>query len=277
VTGWTLLSVVMGLVLWWPKTWKTVRGVLWLRWDGKRYVVWRDVHAVAGAAAAAVVLISTGTGLLYTLIWGSAYHGVAFATGQYDLLLDPPKSVATASETLAEIGPDEALAAAVAGGPVPARISLNLPSADDDSFAVESGGHFGPSLTSITYIDRYDGSVILRAALADAGPLAQWTQWNYPLHVGSIGGTATKVIWAVAVFVVACLPITGIAMYLIRRKPGKSALPRRIAFPGGRAATAAVVAVGCLLPAVGVSLLTVALIDFCRRRLSRSGRVPNPV
>ncbi|MEM9703170.1 MAG: PepSY domain-containing protein, partial [Planctomycetota bacterium] len=205
------------------------------------------------------------TGLLYSLGNGSVYHGTAIATGQYDLLMDPPQSAVPEGvggedhdEVAAQsITPDAALAAALVEERTdpPARISMDFPHLPADAYAVWIGGHYGPSVNRVVHIDRYTGAVVNDARIGDLGPMAQWTQWNYPLHVGSVGGLTTKILWSVAALGVCCLPLTGMIMWLIRRNRGTAGFPKHYKLPGGGWTTAGIIAMGVLLPTVGLSLL----------------------
>ncbi|MFM7927860.1 MAG: PepSY-associated TM helix domain-containing protein, partial [Pirellula sp.] len=45
---WTIVMILTGLVLWWPKNAKGLGGVLYPRWGKGDRVWWRDIHSVLG-------------------------------------------------------------------------------------------------------------------------------------------------------------------------------------------------------------------------------------
>ncbi len=260
-TGWGIVTSLLGVAIWWPKSWKRLRGVFVPRLDGKPYVVWRDLHAIGGLLLGGLLVLIAGTGLLYSVAWGSLYHGVAFARGEYDLLLDPPKSEVSKGNNLAEepkrISSINALHLGVQQGVPTERISIHFPHDSEGAYAIEGGGWWGPSVSSMVHIDAYSGEVLKVTRLKELGWMAQWTQWNYPLHVGSIGGVFTKIFWLFASCLFAFLPISGIVMCWLRKKPGVSVVPRYYEGLGNGAMLYFQIAIGIALPLVGISMLVI--------------------
>jgi hypothetical protein len=85
----------------------------------------------------------------------------------------------------------------------------------------------------------------------------------------SIGGLPTKIIWLIASIILATLPILGIAMWLARRKTGTLGAPNRPDISCPWWVMAIVIALGVLLPTVGISILVVAILDLIYRTLRR--------
>lgn len=69
VACWTLVMLVTGLWMWWPKHWR-LRGVLVPRVavGGRR--MWRDLHAVPSALVSMFVIVLVLTGLPWSAFWG---------------------------------------------------------------------------------------------------------------------------------------------------------------------------------------------------------------
>ncbi len=72
VTCWTIILLVTGLFLWFPRR-ASVRGCICVRLWAKPYTVLRDLHAIAGVLLVPIALTITLTGLVYSLVWGSGY------------------------------------------------------------------------------------------------------------------------------------------------------------------------------------------------------------
>lgn len=86
VAGWSVVLLVTGTYLWWPRGKRRgLRGVLLPRFHlrGKR-ILWRDVHAVTGIMFAFITLFFLVTGLAWAGWWGPNYLSVATtAVGGY--------------------------------------------------------------------------------------------------------------------------------------------------------------------------------------------------
>ncbi|QEI04706.1 PepSY domain-containing protein [Pigmentiphaga aceris] len=67
--GWTILLVLTGIYLWWPRGQKG--GVVSVRGAPRQRVFWRDVHAVTGLFAAFFILFLAITGMPWSLVWGA--------------------------------------------------------------------------------------------------------------------------------------------------------------------------------------------------------------
>ncbi len=68
-------------------------------------------------------------------------------------------------------------------------------------------------------VDQYTGEVLYEGTPEDGNVFDQlWSDWSYPLHTGDFGGTATRMVWIVIGLSPMALGITGITMYVIRRR-----------------------------------------------------------
>ena len=75
VAGWSIVLVVTGVYLWWPRGKRRgLRGVLLprLHLRGKR-MLWRDIRAVTGSLFASVTMFFLLTGMAWTGWWGPQY------------------------------------------------------------------------------------------------------------------------------------------------------------------------------------------------------------
>jgi uncharacterized iron-regulated membrane protein len=73
VACWTVVLVVSGVYLWWPRGKRKRRrdGVIVPRWNARnRRVRWRDVHAITGVLFSFVTLFFLISGLAWTGFWG---------------------------------------------------------------------------------------------------------------------------------------------------------------------------------------------------------------
>ncbi len=78
---WTIVMVLTGLALWWPKNSRWGAGVLYPRLGIQGRLWWRDVHSVGGVWASALILFLILTGLPWATFWGDYFKSMRRWTG----------------------------------------------------------------------------------------------------------------------------------------------------------------------------------------------------
>ncbi|AOX61121.1 hypothetical protein BIZ42_02300 [Stenotrophomonas sp. LM091] len=76
--GWSILLVLTGVYLWWPRGQKS--GITTVRGRPAQRLFWRDLHAVTGIWVGLVLLFLAMTGMPWSVIWGKQVN--AWANGQ---------------------------------------------------------------------------------------------------------------------------------------------------------------------------------------------------
>ena len=291
VTGWTIVLLVTGIYLWWPRIRTKVAGVWLMRLKGKKYTVLRDLHSVSGAYLMPVALIIAVTGLFYTQVQGKIIHDAAHA-----IMEDPETPAAGGGERRGSAGGrpggrppaepelppgislDEVVA--IARREYPGRLVFaNLGgrfAGDRNTIRVSAGNDFansyGPYVSTNLTLGRKDGVVQKREHLSEGGHF--WHGWTYPLHVGSFYGPTTKVIWFIACVILAALPVTGLWMWWQRRPRGQSGLPRRPDVRLSRGLIAAVVVLCLFMPMLAASVVLLLLGEWLVRLVRRRRTIP---
>jgi uncharacterized iron-regulated membrane protein len=264
--SWTVVLVLTGVFLWWPRRWQRGAGVIWPRWWLAPYVFWRDCHAALGAVVTPIALTIATTGLLYTFVWGQAFDRVARSTNSYSLYVENPPSVDAPSAQRVPI--DEIVGQAQALYPA-ANLGIDLPREAKDSYVVGVSNWYGPNTAALLVFDAYSGKAIAHRRHADAPLLQRWSNWGYRLHTGSALGMFTKVAWFCTCLVLMALPATGAWMWW-QRRPAKSwGLPRRRENRLPRGAIVIIACLGLALPMFGASVLTIALAQWIANRVRR--------
>ncbi|WP_149498845.1 PepSY-associated TM helix domain-containing protein [Roseiconus lacunae] len=272
-TGWTIVVVLMGIVIWWPRSWKQASGVFWPRLRAKRYVQLRDLHSVGGVWAGILIVLISLTGLLFSIVWGSSFHATAFVTGQYDAALSPPQSVSSPDRD--HLDADRILKIARKLEIPTGRMSVDFARTETDSIKITAGHKYGAQSTRLVILDRASGDVLSDHSLSSLPPMAVYTQIAYPLHIGTIGGLPTKILWLIASLILVALPFLGIAMWWTRRKPGASGAPNRPAINRPWWVTGAVIVLGISLPVVGISMIAITIIDSLIQRFRQRPIIPD--
>ena len=201
-----LLLVLTGAYLW-PGWRKPSRGFT-LKWSGGQWRVNFDVHKVIGIVAVSffVVIIVSGVAGVF--------------------LSEPPVIEASQASHAGRPLPLDTLVAdahrALAG-----KVTMIYPPSSDTSTAVIREvvpGDPDPYGWSYVSLDRFTGRVV---ALDDASkwPLA-WRVYTYlyPVHIGSIGGYALRLVYVAIALAPAVLYLTGFLMWLKRVNRDRAAL-----------------------------------------------------
>lgn len=261
VTGWTIVLLLTGLYLWLPRR-ASARGVLVPRLKARPYTVLRDLHAIAGAIVLPVAVTITLTGLVYSLVWGSGYTYASSAPAAVHKSVSDPKAPA--------LSLDEVVALTRAQSPGASFVDVRLAAKPDEALVARAklSESSGPRSQVVLALDRSTGAVLDRQTSENYAALRWWrTTWNYPLHVGSVLGTPTKVIWLTVCLVLAALPVTGLWMWWKRRPEGRTGFPRRPDRAVPLWLLGAVVLLGAFLPLVGASILLILVGEWLASRV----------
>lgn len=293
-TSWSLVLLLTGIVLWWPKKLATVAGVWGLRLRGvKPYFFWRDLHAVPSLYISPIAIIIVFTGLFYTLGSGTLMKlGVLATTDLRDRLRNPPMQ--PAPEGMRPATRDQVLRA-VRTVTDSAQLVMIAPEADVDipgttehrhitpdqaaeapaavferPWFIETGNKDDPPSRMILQVDPYTAEVVQTIRFAEVGPVAQAAAYFYPLHVGSIGGWPTKVLATLACLLIMAMTVTGAVMWWARRPPGRSGfMPLPIRYHWPTRWWIAIAVAGVVMPLFAASFVAVLAIEHARSLLHR--------
>ncbi len=213
----TLLFVVLaisGIVLWWPKKWKkkSVKRSLWLKWNAKWKRLNYDLHNVLGFYSLPLGLLVGWTGLVFAFPWidtatqnlfnrFSASEVRATAVSQ---------SVALPSEQLL----DHALTYSLQKHPSADMMSIRLREKADVPLDIQIRLQRGKTSDFVWYyFEQETGRLVDVRSSATLDPGGRARSLNFDLHVGSIGGLATKWIYLLVSLIVATLPVTGFIIW----------------------------------------------------------------
>jgi uncharacterized iron-regulated membrane protein len=252
VTSWTVVLTVTGIYLWWPRKLTDILGVWFPRFRAPAYTILRDLHSIPGVVLSVVIVLLAVTGLFFSQLWGSGYSAVVGKAGAY------PFELTESPTRPAGNGPAVPVEAAVAEAEArwpEATLMLDLtPTAPH---AVTARHPTGDMVFGFVAVDRATGEVVADRSARDVPFPAQVRLWVYPIHVGSIYGTPTKVLAVIGCVLLIFAAVSGVAMWLVRRPAGSNGFPAasdaRVPMP----AVVTILALAVLLPAVGLSLLLV--------------------
>ncbi len=219
---WTIVLLISGVYLWWPRL-KGKGGVVSIRRkDGKRNFL-RDLHAVPAIFLSAFVFIWILTGLPWTITWGGLFDKIATATktnapagfwspfkaedyeGKQHISLD--KLVEIQKEYIDQI-----------------RSTIHWPW-DKESAVIIRTDMAEAQDTVYLHVDQYTGDVYADYRWKDFGLLGKYVSVGVGFHEGRLFGWPNQVLGIVVTVGVIWLTGTGIFMWWKRRPKGKLGAP----------------------------------------------------
>jgi uncharacterized iron-regulated membrane protein len=301
VGSWTVVLVVTGVFLWWPRgrSGKSLKGTLIPRFNVRSArVKWRDIHAVTGVLFSFVFLFFMVTGLAWTGFWGANYqkvatdlgadYGDAFAGASSETIGDRlgEGRVGWAASTLPVLpsgqpvgapnsggeltwdptkpAPLDAIIATIQAEGVPPGFKVSLPVDEKDSYYAFYGFENGQGGIDekILYVDQYSAKPLADFHLGDFGPMAQATEVGIAFHEGDELGLFGQFLSLTGALAVLVSAATACVMWYKRRPKGVGA-PRRVYSQSALAGlTLITVTLGILFPLVGMSLIALLIFDF---------------
>lgn len=228
-----LFSILTGIVLWWPKNKKGRKQRFTFDWkDSTR---WRrknfDLHTVVGFYISSLAMVFVITGLVMALNWFYFIYYSAMG-GDSEMRFVIPNNHSKTQPALTQKPIDNLPQLLASSYPDAQDFEIHYPYADSVSIYVE-----------VSYQDKvyYDADYVFfdQATLEevptpsiygkykDADVQDHIMRMNYDIHVGAILGLPGKILAFFASLIVASLPVTGILLWLGRKKktvPAKLAM-----------------------------------------------------
>jgi len=144
----------------------------------------------------------------------------------------------------------------------PAGFSVSLP-ADKTGVYTVSAYPDDPAQEMTLHIDQYSGKVLAEVHWQDYGLMAKAVELGIAVHMGKYFGLGNQLLMLLACLVVILLCVSGLVMWWQRRPAsgiGAPTLPEHI--PQWRTPMAIIAVLGAVFPLVGISLVTVLLLDY---------------
>lgn len=213
IVGWSgvamLVLLASGLVAWWPRgTW---RKALAFKRDAAALRRLRDWHKLTGLVSLAVlpVLVATGVLLALPVVTQTLLAPAPLPTPTPTPAVGPVIGVARALEVAHRALPDGRLVFVdVPNAPdAPIRVRMQVPGDPQTRFA-----------GSYVWVDHRSGRVLAVRDLRRAGRRAWVDAWVRPLHDGTVGGLATRILAVLVGLAPAVLFATGLLHWLRRKR-----------------------------------------------------------
>ncbi|MBV7529854.1 PepSY domain-containing protein [Chitinophaga sp. sic0106] len=220
------ILVITGMVLWWPKKWNrhNIRNAFRVNWKAKLKRVNYDLHNVFGFYTLIPVLFIIFSGLFMGLGWVmKSSYWVASGGKSVPTYFVPSSDTTQVANTPLMKVLDQVWKFSVeelADHKSPALI-LGVPDEKDESVYVYTNtesAHY-----QIHYFDQFTGKQLKGTGMdvdkfSEANGGDKLRRINYSLHVGSLWGIPSKIIYFLASLIAASLPVTGLIIWWGKKK-----------------------------------------------------------
>lgn len=283
--SWTIVMLLTGLFLWWPRG-GGLGGVVYPRLGEKGRRFWRDLHGVTGFWVSAMALFLLVSGLPWAKSWGSYLKTVRTAVEGTPVKQDWSTGHAAERQARAEgdagtrammsdhadhggmtmthpsmsYAPLDRIVASVGPLHLSAPVLIAPPTGVAAPWTAKSDAADRPLRTDLT-LDGGTGRILTRTDFAQRRLVDRLVGWGVAIHEGQAFGWANQLLNLVTALGLMLLSVSSVLLWWRRKPSGTLGAPPR---QPGRAACALVVMVvmmALLLPLFGASLVIVLLAE----------------
>lgn len=213
-----VIALITGIVLWWPRSRKYLAKNLKIVVGKGAWKFWYSFHNAAGMYALIFLLAMALTGLNWSYSWYKKGFYAVFGMSQQPSEQGGNRHGTRGDKKDAEISPEnpfiaweKAYKTVLAENPKHKQINVS------DGSVSAIIGEFGNANAANKYsFDRESGAITERSLCKDVPKQNKFRSIIYNVHVGSWGGTITRVLTALAALIGAALPITGYYLFIKR-------------------------------------------------------------
>jgi uncharacterized iron-regulated membrane protein len=298
--SWTIILIITGLYLWWPRHAKGLGGVLYPRLRSGSAPFWRDLHSVTGVWISTLALCLLVTGLPWANCWGNYFKTLRHITGtavaQLDWTTGSERLVAAtgapghAGEHSGHGGREggdsgpwrrdsgmpkdmtgfDRVVAAVLPLKLEPPVVIAPPPSNSENWSAKSMTPNRPHRVSLL-INGTTGEIVSRKDFKNGHLLDRIVGTGIAAHEGRLFGWPNQLLGLLTALGLVMLSVSGAVMWWRRREQGVLGAPKILLNQGvSFGLVVLVVAFGIYLPLFGASLLIVLLAEkFFLSRIPR--------
>ncbi|EIT69225.1 PepSY-associated TM helix domain-containing protein [Hydrocarboniphaga effusa] len=275
---WAIVMILSGLYLWWPRGRFRLGGLLWPRLQVRRLLL-RDLHAVTGFWISVLALFLIFSGLPWAKFWGSSLKSLRELGSSSEVRLDwtlGGKPVVADEhahhqghhhhvEPVASNAADyERVVASVRALSLAAPVIITPPT-QDALWSARSDAQNRPLRVTLQ-VDGDTGAIVNRQDFAQRALIDRIVGVGIAAHEGQLFGWINQLLGTLTTVGLMLLCVSAAMMWWKRRPGGTLGAPLPPRMPEGQPRYALlffalVIALGVLLPLMGLSLLLVLAIE----------------
>ncbi|MBS0235278.1 MAG: PepSY domain-containing protein [Proteobacteria bacterium] len=285
---WTIVMLITGLYLWWPRGLRGMGGVLYPRVFRGGRTFWRDIHATAGFWVSLFALGLILTGLPWAKGWGTYLNEIRQLTGTSRGAVDwsiggkMPADMAMGEHAghMGTMGPSvmhpgelERVIAAVHPLDLAAPVMISPPKRESGAWSVASEAADRP-LRSNLKVDGTTGRLIERTDFAERHWIDRVIGYGVAVHEGALFGIANQILGTLTALFLIALSVSGAVMWWKRRPTGVLGAPPPLEQPRfGAALILTIIALAIYMPIFGLTLIAVWAMEMAiLKRIDRLSR-----
>lgn len=267
VACWTLVLVLTGLYLWWPRgNKKRGTAVPKLGQQGRNF--WRELHAVPGAWAGLWIMAIILTGLPWSLVWGDLFSRTGHAINEgFPAAIFSERPHSASAPSASDISMN-AIMDKLSELEIRHAYKIDYPWFGNGVFAAMPLRNGGASEdVAYVFLDKRNGDIIKDLRWDDLGALGRASSLGVQFHEGRLFGPANQIINLIAVIVLIGLALLGPLMWWKRKPPGAlgaPAKPKHMTFSARLVGL--MVFLALFLPLFGMSILLILATETVRGR-----------
>jgi len=305
MASWFIILIISGLYLWLSKaksdqdTAQRATSELNKAKLGKK---WRNLHTVTGLWFAIPITILLLSGLPWTQLWGAGFDRVKALAGwqgpgqEWFVTLQSEKPITglkpPADTELWEINADphshhgataavdiDALDLSILDSirNKPAVITLThpvqiIPPKPDNGVWTVRAMSNQRSKRETLHFDQYSAQLIQHIKFEDHHPVEQFISQGVSLHEGALFGWLNQLLGVLTALAIICLSGFGLYAWWLRKPQGRLGVPDNVDTPVSTKLVMAIVLLGVLLPAAGISFVVIYIIEWLGAKLGFIGR-----
>ncbi len=289
---WTLILILSGVYLWFPKQKLRLAGVLLPRFHKGKKVLLRDLHAVPAFWLSLAILFLVITGLLWSGFWGTKVQHLATNAGA-----GYPPSIwvgsAPSSTVKTKDIADVPWAAQNVDVPMSASSLGYVPVSVDDIVATAARLDIYPTYEVVfprsaegvytlsafppkardeatVHIDQYTGAVLADYRYQNYEPIGKLMAWGITVHKGLEYGLLNQLLGLLVCVGIVGVVASGILLWWRRRPSGRIGAPKAPELKKLKGLALILLLLGLLFPLAGLSMLAAIVLDqLLIRRIPR--------
>lgn len=285
---WTIVLLLSGIWLWWPRSAKGLAGVLYPRLFAGSRLFWRDLHAVVGLWVTGFALFLLLTGLPWAKFWGDYFKAVRQVTGTAVVRQDWSNTAERRPENTGKapasgehsghsghgssagrpVGPApdlthiDQMVATVAALHLDAPVIVAAPGGRSKKWTGKSDTANRPRRVSVD-LDPQSGQTSGRQNFSDRHWIDRAVAYGIAAHEGQLFGWANVALGLLTGMSLILLSVSGVIMWWKRRDTGVLGAPKVLAQPqlsGGLLGI--ILLLGLCFPLFAASLCAVLLLEW---------------
>jgi uncharacterized iron-regulated membrane protein len=295
--SWTIVMIVTGLYLWWPRRARGLAGIVYPRLTAGGRTFWRDLHAVTGLWVSAFALFILLSGLPWAKSWGSYLNEIRHITGTAAGRPDWPIGGAPSTDDMSgmpgmgdmsgmsdmsgmamrptasaaiDYGAIDRILATIAPLDLAFPVLISPPKTPGGNWTAKSDAQNRPLRTDLT-LDGRSGAILTRKDFDQRHLIDRIVAIGVAAHEGQLFGWANQLLSLATAMGLILMSVGAVVLWWGRRAVGVlGAPPAPQILAGSIGLVALMIGFGLALPLLGVSMIAVGLTDrLVLRRIPR--------